>query len=204
MLQVALDLLDKEKCFNICNSIAKYVDLIEAGTPLIKKFGIGIVKELGIFGDVVADMKTMDAGFLEASMAFESGAKYTTVLGLASNKTIREVVRAAKEYGGKVMGDLIGVKDVNQRGMELLDMGVDVVCIHLGIDEQKEKSLIDILKDVELPSKHLAVAGGINLENIDAILKLKPSIVIVGSAITKADSPLYVAKEMRRRIYGIP
>ena len=75
-IQLALDLLDANKAFAIALFAAPYVDIIEAGTPLIKSVGIGIVTRLkNAFPDkiVLADTKTSDVGAFEANMAFMAG-----------------------------------------------------------------------------------------------------------------------------------
>ncbi|WP_458120131.1 orotidine 5'-phosphate decarboxylase / HUMPS family protein [Paenibacillus sp. Z6-24] len=46
----------------------------------------------------------------------------------------------------------------------------------------------------------IAAAGGITLETLPAILQDQPSVVIVGSAITKADDPARAARDIRSRI----
>ena len=70
-LQVALDLTSKRKALEICRKVARYVDIIELGTPLIKQEGLKIVKDFKQFKKpIVVDLKTMDTGFLEAELAF--------------------------------------------------------------------------------------------------------------------------------------
>jgi 3-hexulose-6-phosphate synthase/6-phospho-3-hexuloisomerase len=56
---------------------------------------------------VIADLKTMDAGYLEAEMMYEAGATFVVVMGQAHEHTIREAVRAARAFGRHVMGDLM-------------------------------------------------------------------------------------------------
>jgi len=85
-IQVALDLLRIQDALNIASKVAEYIDYLEAGTPLIKAEGLKAVSLLKKeFGDkvVVADMKTMDTGYLEASLAYEYGADYSTVMAAA-------------------------------------------------------------------------------------------------------------------------
>jgi 3-hexulose-6-phosphate synthase len=60
---------------------------------------------------VFADMKTMDAGELEADIAFKAGADIMTVLGVAGDSTITGAVKAGKDHGKAVVADMIGVAD---------------------------------------------------------------------------------------------
>jgi 3-hexulose-6-phosphate synthase len=45
-IQLALDTLDGDHALELAALAAPYVDIIEAGTPLIKSVGIGIVAKL--------------------------------------------------------------------------------------------------------------------------------------------------------------
>lgn len=201
MLQVALDVPSLNEAKTIARKVRNFVDLIEVGTPLIKKEGMRSVESLSKLNKpVVADMKTMDLGYEEAAMAYEAGAYMTTVCGAASDETIRKARKAAKEYGCKLMVDLIACKDPVRRAKEVMRYA-DYVCFHLAVDLQTRKKLVDVLPR-RLVGK-AAVAGGINLRNIDEILKLKPEIVIVGSAITKSKFPDVIAKKLWVKIHGV-
>ena len=76
-LQVAIDLLTTEAALELAGQVAEYVDIIELGTPLIKAEGLSVitaVKDAHPDKIVFADLKTMDAGELEADIAFKAGA----------------------------------------------------------------------------------------------------------------------------------
>ena len=73
---------------------------IELGTPLIKQQGLSVVTNVkAAYPDklVFADMKTMDAGELEADLAFDAGADIMTVLGTAGDST-RSGGRSDRQY----------------------------------------------------------------------------------------------------------
>ena len=83
--------------------------------PQIFQEGIGAAKQYKIAFpdlDILADLKIMDAGLYEAEIGFNAACKYVTVLGVASDDTIRGVVQAAQCAGGEVIVDMIEVKDV--------------------------------------------------------------------------------------------
>lgn len=199
-LQVALD-VSKEKALEIADKVKSQVDIIELGTPLIKQEGLGVVEQFKKFGKpIFADLKTMDTGFLESEMAFEAGADMTSVCGAAEDNTILGAVKAGKKYGKKVLVDLISVEDVKKRAKEIEKMGSDYIGIHSGIDVQKDGvSPLGDLKEVSkiVKNNKIAVAGGIDLESINRIVKQEPEIVVVGSAITKSKNPFRVAKELK-------
>jgi 3-hexulose-6-phosphate synthase/6-phospho-3-hexuloisomerase len=140
VLQVALDLLNAERALAIAKDAVKGgADWLEAGTPLIKSEGMDIVRQLREqfpAKTIVADMKTMDTGALETEMAAKAGADVVCLLAASDDSTIRDALKSARKYGVKIMIDLIGVSDTVKRAKELESLGVDYLCIHVGIDEQ--------------------------------------------------------------------
>jgi hypothetical protein len=101
-LQLAIDLLSVPDALSLLHKVAPYVDVIELGTPLIKQEGLSVVTDIkAAYPEklVFADMKTMDAGELEADLAFKAGADIMTVLGTAGDSTIAGAVKAGKKHG---------------------------------------------------------------------------------------------------------
>jgi 3-hexulose-6-phosphate synthase len=138
-LQVSVDLVSLEQALNLLDEVAPYVDIIEAGTPLIKQEGLQVVKVFKqTYGDklIFADMRTMDAGELEAELAFQAGADITTVLASANDATIAGAIKAAQKYGKTVTADTIGVQNRLQRATELKKLGIQSLELHWGLDEQ--------------------------------------------------------------------
>lgn len=207
-IQVALDLLDLDKAIEIGEASVKGgVDILEAGTPLIEKFGVmkALSEIIRIAGDkpITADLKIADAGYISAKIAFEHGANIVTVLAAASDKTIEGVIEASREFNGKVMADLIVSKNARSDINKVLSLGVDYVLIHTGLDEQAKgkTALTSLLRHVDLiPENKLAVAGGIKPDNITDILRFNPSIIIIGSAITKSQDPIKTVRKIRNII----
>ncbi|MCJ7571729.1 MAG: orotidine 5'-phosphate decarboxylase, partial [Candidatus Thermoplasmatota archaeon] len=153
ILQVALDLLNEHRAIQIAKeSVKGGADWLEAGTPLIKSEGMDIIRKLReAFPDktIIADMKTMDTGALETEMAAKAGADVVVLLAAADNSTIQDAIKSARKYGIKIMIDLIGVKDKIKRAQELEELGIDYICIHIGIDEQMiGKKPLEILKEI--------------------------------------------------------
>ncbi|RLF40761.1 MAG: bifunctional hexulose-6-phosphate synthase/ribonuclease regulator [Thermoplasmata archaeon] len=192
ILQVALDLINLHRALDIARSALEGgADWIEAGTPLIKSEGMNAIRKLrDVFPDttIVADLKTADTGAVETEMAAKAGANIVCILGMADDTTIQEAVRSSRRYGCKVMVDLLGAEDAIGRALEVERLGVDYLCIHVGIDEQMiGKTPLDILKEmVEKVSIPIAVAGGLNSETVVDMVNAGASIIIVGGAITKA------------------
>ncbi len=204
ILQLVLDFVDLKRALKSAEAgIAGGVDWLEAGTPLIKSEGLHAVRELRrLFPNVtiVADMKIMDAGRTEVETAAKAGANIVDVLGASSDATIRECIQAGKNYGAKIVVDMIAVDDVLSRAKQVEDFGADYVSVHCAIDEQMEgKDPFDALRQVsEALSIPVAVAGGINSETAAKAVEAGATIVIVGGAITKAMDPKQAAREIRQ------
>ncbi|MFJ7728551.1 3-hexulose-6-phosphate synthase [Neobacillus sp. NPDC097160] len=189
-LQLALDRLTKEECFQIVEETEISIDWIEIGTGVIKEYGMAMVREMKAnfpHKTIVADMKTCDAGKHETKQAFEAGADISTVMAFSANQTIKDSLEVARLYDKKIMVDLLGVFDWN-RIDSLVEMGVDLLCFHYGKDMQTQRELdvkslpfSDTLKDIQI-----SVAGGISDKNLPEILLINPDIIIVGNGISMA------------------
>ncbi|MBW1841692.1 MAG: orotidine 5'-phosphate decarboxylase [Deltaproteobacteria bacterium] len=204
IFQLALDYVDLKRALkNAEAAINGGVDWLEAGTPLIKSEGLHAVRELRrLFPDttIVADMKIMDTGRVEVETAAKAGANVVDVLGAASDATIRECIQAGKNYGARIVVDMIAVDDVVSRARFAEDSGADYVTVHCSVDEQMEgKDPFDTLKQVtEALSIPVGVAGGINSETAASAVEAGAGIVIVGGAITKALDPEQAARDIRK------
>lgn len=203
ILQIALDFVDLERALKVAKEASQSVDWIEAGTPLIKSEGLESVRVLRkTFPEhtIVADMKVMDAGRLEVESAFKAGAQIVHVLGVASDRTIRESVEAAQNYGGAIIVDLMELDDPVKRAKEVEALGANFVCVHTPIDEQMQGKipfalLHQIVEHMRIP---VAVAGGIFSETAKEAVENGASIVIVGGAITKAEDAGEAARVIKK------
>ncbi len=206
VLQVALDFVNLPRALAIGKeAVDGGVDWIEAGTPLIKSEGMETIRTFRKhFPDhtIVADLKTMDTGALETEMAAKAGADVICILGAADDATIRDAVGSALSYGVKIMVDLIGVSNVIERAKHLEKFGIHYFCIHVGIDEQMlgETPLEIVKKLASVTTVPLAVAGGLNSETVADVANAGASIIIVGSAITKAEDVEKATKTIRKAI----
>ncbi|WP_426301349.1 3-hexulose-6-phosphate synthase [Arthrobacter sp. R-11] len=204
-LQVAIDVLSTEAALELAGKVAEYVDIIELGTPLVKSEGLSAitaVKEAHPDKIVFADLKTMDAGELEADIAFKAGADLVTVLGAADDSTIAGAVKAAKAHNKGVVVDLIGIEDKVARAKEVRALGAKFVEMHAGLDEQAKPGydlnvLLNAGEEARVP---FSVAGGVNLSTIAAVQRSGADVAVAGGAIYGADDPAVAAKELRAAI----
>lgn len=203
-LQLALDTPDLIHELDLVGKVAPYIDVIEAGTPLLIREGIRSVRELRRRyrgRPVVADIKVIDAGEPIAELAFAAGASIVTVLSVASDEVIAKVVRSATRYDGEVMADSLGVVDIPARARQLRELGVSSLCINRrGFEksaasrETKITQLAQLLSKIELP---VYLAGGIDHEELMFLRDLPLAGVIIGAAIAEAPNPIESAKRMR-------
>ncbi|SEP84955.1 3-hexulose-6-phosphate synthase [Virgibacillus subterraneus] len=203
MIQIALDRMGKEECFKIVAQINRYIDYIEIGTGVIKQYGMSIVQEMKEMypeKEILADMKTCDAGKHETHQAFEAGADYTTVMGFSADKTIIDSLQVAEEHRKHIVVDLLGIT-TKDRILELKEIGVKAVSMHIGKDMQGETSL-EILENYQdvLEGFTIFVAGGIDPECVQYFSKLNPNVYIIGSYITGSLNPEQAAKNMQEVI----
>ena len=204
-LQVAMDVLTVDAALELAGKVAEYVDIIELGTPLVKNAGLSAVTAVKTAHPdkiVFADMKTMDAGELEAGIAFSAGADLVSVLGSADDSTIAGAVKAAKAHNKGVVVDLIGVADKVTRAKEARALGAKFVEFHAGLDEQAKPgyNLEALLSAGEKARVPFSVAGGVNLSTINAVQRAGADVAVVGGSIYSADDPALAAKELRAAI----
>ncbi len=171
------------------------VDWLEAGTPLILAEGLASVRELRArFPEVpiVADLKTMDGGYLEAEMMAKAGANYVVVMARAHEETIRVVCQAGKDHGVGVMGDNLGCPDMVAGARLLEELGCDVVIHHIGFDERRGiaargeqaptplDQLTEIVKSVEVP---VQAVGGLSIEQAIETPSYGAPLVVIGAPL---------------------
>ena len=201
-----MDLLELDRSIQIAKeAVLGGADWIEAGTPLIKSEGMDSVREMkrALPGTkIVADMKTVDTGAMEVEMAAKAGADIVALLAASDNSTVEDALRAARKYGVQIMMDLLTVPDPVGRSRELEALGVDYICVHVGIDQQMTgKDTIDFLKQiVEEVKTPVAAAGGMDAASAADAVASGADIVIVGGSIVRSANVTESARRIRESI----
>ncbi|WP_422571856.1 orotidine 5'-phosphate decarboxylase / HUMPS family protein [Methanothrix sp.] len=201
-----MDLLELDRSIQIAKeAVLGGADWIEAGTPLIKSEGMDSVREMkkALPGTkIVADMKTVDTGAMEVEMAAKAGADIVALLAASDNSTVEDALRAARKYGVQIMMDLITVPDPVGRSRELEELGVDYICVHVGIDQQMTgKDTIDFLKQIVKEVKTpVAAAGGMDAVSAADAVASGAAIVIVGGSIVRSANVTESARKIRESI----
>jgi bifunctional enzyme Fae/Hps len=194
-LQVALDLVEMRKVESVLTELPENDHLlIEAGTPLIKKFGLQIISEIRKFRPnafIIADMKVLDTGNLEARMAADSSADAVVISGLAPVPTLEKAIAEAKKTGIYSIVDMLNVADP-VKVLKSLKVKPDVVELHRAIDAEDTAHAwgdIPALKKAAGGKLLVATAGGIRVDVVKDAVKAGADIIVVGRAITASKDP---------------
>ena len=197
VVQISLDLTNIDEALETAAlAIRAGVDWLEAGTPLILAEGLHGVKKLReAFPKIpiVADLKTMDGGYLEAEMMAKAGASLVVVMARAHEETIKCVVKAGADYGLGIMGDNLGCPDMVDAARWLEDLGCGYIVHHIGYDERRGiaaqgrrmPSPLDQLKKV-VQAVHIPVqaVGGLSLEQAIQCPAYGAPLVVLGAPLT--------------------
>jgi 3-hexulose-6-phosphate synthase len=196
IVQISLDLTDIKEAIETARiAIESGVDWLEAGTPLILAEGLHGVRALrGEFPDrpIVADLKTMDGGYLEAEMMAKAGATHVVVMARAHAETIKCVVKAGRDFGVKVMGDNMVCEDKAAASKWMEDLGVDYIVHHTGFDERngvfadtgrRLSPLDDLRAVVQAVSIPVQAVGGLSIEEAISMPKHGAPLVVIGAPL---------------------
>src|SRR5947207_13969037 len=100
IVQISLDVTNIPEAIDTARmALRAGVDWLEAGTPLIIAEGMNGVRALraefpGV--PIVADLKTMDGGWLEAELMAKAGATHVVVMEREHEETIKIVAKAGR------------------------------------------------------------------------------------------------------------
>jgi bifunctional enzyme Fae/Hps len=193
-LQISLDAPSLEGAKRVISQLPGSDRLIiEVGTPLIKRYGtrvIGDLREIAKDTFMVADLKTLDVGKVEADIAYEDTADAVVAAGLAPPETLNAFVHEAKRLGIYAVIDMLNVEDVLEK-LQSLKQLPDIVILHRGIDQESGRTCglerIQMMRKA-FPGKRflIAVAGGIVPETAKEALEQGADILIVGRYITQS------------------
>jgi 3-hexulose-6-phosphate synthase len=202
IVQISLDVTSIPEALETAGlALRSGVDWLEAGTPLIIAEGMNGIRALRVeFPGVpiVADLKTMDGGWLETQMMAKAGATHVVVMERAHSETIKAVVKAGKDFGVKVMGDNLAAGDMVAAAKRLEDFGCDFVIHHIGYDERRGlaaagkacPSPLDQLREVVAAVRvPVQAVGGLSIEQAICTPEYGAPLVVLGAPLTiDADS----------------
>jgi len=191
VVQLSLDLTSIDEALDTAAiGVEAGVDWLEAGTPLLLADGLHAVEKLRARfpqHPIVADLKTMDGGYLEAEMMAKAGADFVVVMGRAHEATLRRVIEAGRDFNVRVMGDNLGSSDRIDCARWMERLGVDVVVHHIGYDERNMihglsplDELDDVVKSVSVP---VQAVGGLSISQAIECARRGAPLVVVGAPL---------------------
>ena len=220
VVQLSLDLTSLEEALETAAiAVAAGVDWLEAGTPLLLAEGLRAVEKLRErFPDhpIVADLKTMDGGYLEAEMMAKAGADLVVVMGRAHEATIRRVIDAGRDFGVKVMGDNLAADDRVACAVWMERLGVDFIVHHIGFDERGMIGGLSPLDELDAVVRAVSIpvqaVGGLSIQQAiecpsrgAPLVVVGAPLVIDGAAFRPADADLFpVLKRITEDIRKTP
>lgn len=196
IVQISLDLTTIEEALQTAElAMRAGVDWLEAGTPLILAEGLHGVRTLREHfpkTPIVADLKTMDGGYLEAEMMAKAGATHVVVMARAHEATLRVVIQAGRDYGVKVMGDDLACEDKVAAAKWMEELGCDYIIHHVGYDERRMiaaqgkrapnplDQLRDIVNAVNIP---VQAVGGLSIDQAVQTPEYGAPLVVIGAPL---------------------
>ncbi len=157
--------------------------VIKAGAPLIKKYGVEVCQKIHQIRPetvVIADMKSLDTGNLEARMAGDATADAITFSGRAPIKTQERFIEECSKVGALAYMDTINLQDplavINQ-----LKVKPDVVELQGYVDSELAKNI-----KKACGGALIAVAAEIKVSEAKKVIASGADILMLGETITRS------------------
>lgn len=212
-LQVALDLDNLDAVKRIMGALPERERiLIEAGTPLVKKFGVGVVskiRELRPDAFIIADLKTLDVGRVEVKMAADETADAVAISGLGTVESIEKAIHEAQKQGIYSILDMMNVDNFTEKLKAIKsELKPNIVLLHRNVDlettlaekgedtsNMTEWGNIKEIKEILGENGLVAVAGGITPEKVEEATSKGADIIIAGRYIIGSKDPRRAADD---------
>ena len=211
IVQISLDVTSLAEAIETAAiAVDAGVDWLEAGTPLLLAEGLRAVEQLRhSFPNhpIVADLKTMDGGYLETEMMAKAGANLVVVMGRAHEATIRRVVDAGHDFGVKVMGDNLAARDRVACARWMESLGVDFIVHHIGYDERRMIAGLSPMDDLDAVVRAVSIpvqaVGGLSIRQaIECPSHGAPLVVLGAPLVIDADEFRPASGETLRDVLG--
>lgn len=200
IVQISLDIVDLDEALETAHlALRAGVDWLEAGTPMLMAhgaLGVKVLREAFPTVPIVADLKIMDGGYREVEIVAKVGATHVVVMERAHPHTVREVVKAGRDFGVEVMGDNMISENLIDSAKRLEDLGCHYVIHHIGFDERRGiaasgarmPSPLDQLREVcAAVSVPVQAVGGLTTEQAIACPSYGAPLVVLGAPLTVDD-----------------
>ncbi len=206
-LEVAFDIPDWRRVEGIIRALPDHeAVIIEAGTPLVKRYGVEVCKKIHQIRPravVLADLKTISEGAREAKMAAEATADVASFAGVGPIEVQEEFIETCHNLGVAPLLDTINLHDPLPVLNEL-SVKPDVVELHRAIDLELTDASHQWgnIREIKaaIGGGPVAVAGGIRVPKVKEAMASGAEILVVGRAITVAKDINNAAKAFLREM----
>ena len=215
IVQISLDFIDLDEALDTARlAMRAGIDWLEAGTPLVLSHGTRGVEVLRReFPDtpIIADLKIMDGGYGETRLMAQAGATHIVVMERAHPETVKQVVKAGRDFGIEVMGDNLGASDRVAAARRLEDLGCGFIIHHIGFDErrgiaargERQPSPLDELRAVcEAVSVPVQAVGGLSLDEAVQCPAYGAPLVVIGAPLIGTDDLEATLRQICQQVHG--
>ena len=159
--------------------------VIKAESPLIKRYGVEVCQKIHQIRPesiVIADMKTLDTGNLEARMAGDATADVISFSGRAPLKTQERFMEECQKVGALSYMDTINLPDP----VEVIDqLGIKPDIVEL--QSVPDKKLVKRIKKACGGRALVAASGEFEVSEVGDVLASGADILVIGAPITGAE-----------------
>lgn len=206
-LQISYNLLDLPKALDIATQTAEYASILGVGSLTLLQNGVKAIntfKEKFPTKEIFAEANIVERGDLSVKILAQAGATYISVLAGSSINSLKKATEASREYGAKIMINLIDAASLEQSATDAKTIGAHGIIFHLTSTIKEtiglEAAWQSVRGNTTLP---IFVTGSITRENINHLVPHKPDVIMIGKAITQADKPTEEAQHFQLLINSL-
>lgn len=176
--------------------------ILEAGTPLIKRYGEDGIRQIKFWHEkrlksseqtrnfssyIAADLKTMDRGDTEVKIAANAGAKAAIALGIAPIETLNTFIESCEARGIDAMIDMMNV-EFPLSVLRQLKKVPPVVILHRGVDEERlnKEKMLPLHEIRRIKGNYnimISIAGGDTLREVQSAIFNDADIVVIWKSV---------------------
>ena len=208
-LILALDVTSRAKAVFLVEQLSTYFDAVKIGYPLILSAGIGIVKEISAFSQVITDLKIADipnTNRLICEAALCAGASGVIAHAFPGKDSLEACAKSVAAHGA----DLFVVTEMSHPGAEQFMAPLAEQMARLAVDAgaagvvapatrpERIKWIRSIIGDRIIISPGVGAQGGSALKALEA----GADYLIVGRSVYGAEDPAAAARKVLSELHG--
>lgn len=192
-LQISFNLLDLDDAIKKASQVKNYCDVFEIGSLLIVHYGVKAVEKFRKkFPEkvLISGTKIIDHEKEIFGLFAEANSDWVTVLAGASPNVIHSACNSARNFGKKVLLDLIDASSPGQTALEAKTLGADALLFHKPTDATSKDIFLDLWDMVRgNTSLPIYISAHVTRENIKELIEIDPAGIVIEHAITQSKDP---------------